>query len=73
VSLDRAASNRLKALLTFSRANDFEKASFLPVATVAGIPGGKKRVTGTEVTRFGAGKQVSRQWFGQAGQYGRGG
>ena len=32
---------------------------FEPVATVAGIPGGKKRVTSTEVTRFGACKQLS--------------
>ena len=34
--------------------DDFEKASFEPIATVAGIACGKKRVTGTEVTRFGA-------------------
>ncbi len=34
--------------------DDFEKASFEPVATVAGIPAGKKRVTGTETTRFSA-------------------
>jgi len=53
--------------------DDFEKAPFEPVATVAGIPGGKKRVTGMEVTRFGARKQLSRQPFGQAGQYGLGG
>src|SRR5262245_59594619 len=53
--------------------DDLEKASFEPIATVAGIPGGKKGVTGTEVTRFGACKQLSRQPFGQAGQYGRGG
>src|SRR5262249_40233083 len=52
--------------------NDFEKASFEPVATVAGISGGKKRVTGTQVTRFGARKQLRRQPLGQARQYGRG-
>src|SRR5262249_27713312 len=34
--------------------DDFEKALLQPVAAVAGIPGGKKRVTGTEVARFGA-------------------
>src|SRR5262249_59781371 len=51
----------------------FEKAWFEPVATVAGIPGSKKGVTGIEVTRFGARKQSSRQSLGQAGQYGRGG
>src|SRR5260370_5132105 len=49
--------------------DDFEKASFKSVATVAGIPGGKKRITRTEVIRFGARKQLSRQPFGQAGQY----
>ena len=39
--------------------DDFEKALF--EATVAGILGSKKGVTGTEVTRFGARKQSSRQ------------
>jgi hypothetical protein len=53
--------------------DDFEKALFEPVATVAGIPGSKKGVTGTEVTGFGARKQSSRQSLGQAGQYGLGG
>ena len=36
--------------------DDLQKASFEPVATVAGITGGKKRIAGTEVIRLGAGK-----------------
>src|SRR5262249_26450403 len=49
-----------------------KKAPFKPVATVTGISSGKKRLAGTQVTRFGAGKQLRRQPFGQARQYGRG-
>ena len=43
--------------------DDFEKASFEPVATVAGIASGKKRIAGSQMTQFRARKQLSRQLF----------
>jgi hypothetical protein len=51
--------------------DDFGQTSFKPVATVAG--GGKKYVTGIEVTGFSVRKQSSGKSLGQAGQHGLGG
>src|SRR5262249_31366827 len=61
--------------------DDFEKALLQPVAAVAGIPGGKKRVTGTEVARFGALQTIGPTavraggtiWRGGVGSGSRGG